>query len=164
MRISRSSPVCPSNSFACRSTLATYASVSGPRNRTAIGVEPNALRAERAGVAPPTPARSRLSIRCDADEMTLGVGEDAEGDPGNGLGGLDDATPQTLCLVEDCVDVVDADEEQHLILVALKRADRGWERSLHTGIDERVAGVGAVRVRPAEQLREERACRVRIRR
>src|SRR5215472_7606067 len=153
MRISRSSPVISSNSDACRSTLATYASVSGPRNRTAIGCEPNALPAERAGVVHATPARSRASVGRDADEMTLRVGEDAEGDPWNGLGRLNDATPQALGVAEDCIDVVDADEEQHLILVALQRADRGRKRSLDAGVDERVAGVRAVRVRPAEQLR-----------
>src|SRR4051812_47046836 len=36
IRTSSSMPVCSSNSAAWRSTLATYASVSGPRKRTAV--------------------------------------------------------------------------------------------------------------------------------
>ena len=56
------------------------------------------------------------------------------------------------------VHVLHADEERDQVAVALERADGGVERAGHAGLDEGVAGVGALgRVRPPEQLAEERA-------
>jgi hypothetical protein len=51
--------------------------------------------------------------------MTLRVREDAEGDSRDALDGLDDPAAQPLGLLERGLDVVDADEEEHLIGIAL---------------------------------------------
>src|SRR5215471_461881 len=86
--------------------------------------------------------------RGDSDKVALWVGEDAEADAGNRLSWLDDATAEPLCFCEGRVDIVDTDEEEHLIGVALQWADGSRQRFLDAAVDERVAGIGAVRVGP----------------
>jgi hypothetical protein len=53
------------------------------------------------------------------DQVSLLVGQHSEGDSGHRLRRLDDAPAQPLGLRQRVRDVLDADEEQHRILIAL---------------------------------------------
>ena len=76
---------------------------------------------------------------------------------------LHDLPTEAGGLVDAGGHVLDADKERDQVGVPLERADRGVERVRHSGVDERVARVGALGgVGPAEQLAEERARGVRV--
>src|SRR5206468_12564494 len=68
---------------------------------------------------------------------------------------LDRLPAELLGAGERGLDVLDAYEEQHGIGATLERTDRCRERALDPGIHEGVAGEGAVRVCPTEQLSKE---------
>src|SRR5262249_40386268 len=93
--------------------------------------------------------------------MSLLVREDAERHAGHLLRRLDDTAAELLRAGERRLDVVDGDKEEHGVAPTLQRADRGRQRAVAV-LDERVAGERAIGVRPAEELAEERARRVRI--
>src|SRR5207237_8624996 len=96
----------------------------------------------------------------DPDDVALGVCEDPERHAGHVLRRLDRLPAELLGPLERRLDIVDAYEEEDGVGAALKRSDRGRERTVGAGVRERVAGKGPIGVRPAEQLTEERASRV----
>src|SRR5436305_709346 len=99
----------------------------------------------------------------DSDAMALGVGEHAKAGPGHLLCGLDDRTPELFCPLQRGDDVRNADEEQHLVLVSLTRADCSVGRPVDPGVNERVAGESTFGPDlPVKQVPQELPCRVGI--
>lgn len=68
------------------------------------------------------------------------------------LRGLRDAAAERFSFAERPGDIVNADEEQHLITGSLQRADRCRRSTFGARDYERVSGIRAVRITPTEQL------------
>jgi hypothetical protein len=98
----------------------------------------------------------------DPNDVALGICEDAKRHARYLLSRLDRLPAELLCSRERCLDVLDADEEQHRIIAALQRADRSRKGSFDAWIDERVARERPIGVRPTEQLGEESTSRVGV--
>ena len=79
------------------------------------------------------------------------------------LSRLNDGAAQAFCLRERLGHVLDGDEEQHLVLGALPRADRDVGAVLGACVDEGVTGEGAFGGHlPAEQVGEELTRRIGV--
>jgi hypothetical protein len=113
----------------------------------------------------PAEAAGRSALLGQPHDVALRVGDQREGDTGHVLRFLDNPAAEFSGPFHGAIDIVDRDEEGDQIRTALQRADRGVQRAGNTGVDEGITGDRAwVRVRSAEQVCEELAGRVGVRR
>src|SRR6478752_5413175 len=97
-------------------------------------------------------AETVLPLLGETDDVTLRVGDECERDTRNPDRLLHDPTAEVLHGREARLDVVDADEEGHqLVVAALKRPDATGNR-LHAGLDVAVPRERALGIGPSEQF------------